>query len=95
MLSALCQTYQLMLIRLSRQRLKIEGVSPKSGEKPPHFQADFEHKQLTYDKKSLSNFYDFTVKKKKDKLCVRNLFTIALRQRMSNTIGTFSVTFKG
>ena len=35
-------------------------------EKPPRFQADFEdfeHKQLTYDKRSLSNFYDFTVKK--------------------------------
>ena len=36
-------------------------------EKPPHFQADFEdleHKQLTYNKESLCNFYDFTVKKR-------------------------------
>ena len=63
-------------------------------EKPPHFQADledFEHKQLTYDKKSLSNFYDFTVKKTKN---LRPEFIyVAFRQRMSSTIGTFSVTF--
>ena len=46
-------------------------------EKPPRFQADFEdfeHKQLTYDKRSLSYFYDFTVKK--HKICARNLFTL-------------------